>query len=144
MPTEKLSAVTARTNLLTTHLNALADGSYSGLGVELDNNSNGDRFAMADLTVDFVSAPTDRAQIELYCVPSLDGTNYPDVTEPSSAHWVASFTVDNTTAAQRLATARFELPPCKCKFLVRNRSGQAFPATGSIVNVYTFNRTLTG
>lgn len=142
MPTEKFTAVTLRANLLTTQLDALADAAYSALGVELDNNSNLDRFAYADLTVDFVSAPTDRAAIDLYCVPALDGTHYPDVTEPAAYHFAASFMVDNTTAAQRLATARFELPPCKCKFIVRNRSGQAFPASGSIVNVYTFNRQL--
>jgi hypothetical protein len=140
--TELWSAMTQRANLLTTQLNALADATYSAVGAVLDNGANLDRFMIAELTVDFVSAPTDRAAIDLYCIPAPDGTNYADATEPAAYHFCGSFMVDNTTAAQRLVTARFELPPCKVKFVIHNRSGQAFPASGSIVNGYTFNRTI--
>ncbi len=142
MATEKWSTLTSRANLLTTQLNALADAAYSAVGAELDNGTNLDRFMVAELTADFVSATDDRAAIDLYMIPAVDGTNYADATEPSAYHFVGSFMVDNTTAAQRLVTAPFQLLPCKVKFLVHNRSGEAFPATGSIVNGYTFNRTI--
>lgn len=143
MPTENWSTLTSRGTLLTTELNSLANGSYSALGATaLDNGTNLDRFAMAELALDTASATTDRAAVDLYAVPAPDGTNYADSTEPSAYHFVASFMVDDTAAAQRLVTARFELPPCKVKFQLRNRSGQAFPASGSTVKVYTFNRTI--
>lgn len=141
MATEKWSALTARATL-TTELDALADGSYSTPGTAIDNGSNLDRFCVAQLTVDFVSAPTDRAAIDIYCIPAPDGTNYADATQPSAYHFVGSFMVDNVTAAQRLVSAPFELPPCKVKFALHNRSGQAFPATGSIFTPFTFNRTI--
>jgi hypothetical protein len=141
MPTEKWSALTARTTL-TTELNALADGSYSTPGTAIDNGTNLDRFGVAELTVDFASAPTDRAAIDIYLIPAPDGTNYADATEPAAYQFVGSFMVDNTTSAQRLVSTRFEVPPCKFKFALHNRSGQAFPASGSVFTPFTFNRTI--
>ncbi|HUR53505.1 MAG TPA: hypothetical protein VMZ71_05220 [Gemmataceae bacterium] len=142
MATEKWSAMTSRANLLTTELNALAENAYSAGGTVLDNGTNLDRFMIAELTVDFVAATDDRAAIDLYMIPAPDGTNYADATEPSAYHFCGSFMVDNTAAAQRLVTAPFQLPPCKVKFVIHNRSGEAFPATGSVMNGYTFNRTI--
>lgn len=142
MPTENWSVMTAHASLLTTQLDALADAGLSVVGTALDNGTNKDRFAVAECLVDFVSAPTDRAAIDLYMSIAPDGTNYADSADPAQYAFVGSFMVDNATAAQRLVTARFEIPPCKVKFQVKNRSGQAFPASGSIVNVYTFNRTI--
>lgn len=145
MPTEKWSGFTQRANLLTTELNALANGSYSAVGTELDNGSNLDRFGVAELIVDFVSAPTDRAAIDLYGVLAPNGTNYADgggATRPSAFLYLGTFQCLATTAAQRLLTARFELQPCKMKLVIHNRSGQDFPATGSIVNAYTANKTV--
>lgn len=142
MATELWSAMTQRASLLTTQLDALGDATFSAVGIVLDNGANLDRFMRAELTVDFVSAPTDRAAIDLYCIPAYNGTNYADVTEPAAYQFCGSFMVDNATAAQRLMTERFELPPCKVKFIIHNRSGQPFPASGSVVNGYTYNRTL--
>ena len=47
MATEKFGAATDRGDLLTTELNALADGGQSVGGTELDNATNKDRWAVA-------------------------------------------------------------------------------------------------
>lgn len=143
MPTEKWGAGTDRGTVLTTQLNALADSGTTAIGSEIDNTANLDRFGQAELLVDFVSAPTAESICDLYCVAAPDGSDYPDVAPPSHSYWVASFQIDDATPAQRILTAIFELPgPWKLKFLLTNRSGQAFPATGSTVRLYTFNRTI--
>lgn len=141
MSVEKWEAASDRGTVLSTQLNALADAAYSALGAELDNTANKDRFAVAELSVDFVSAPTAESVVELYCVIARDGTNYPVVAPPSALYYVGTFQIDDDTAAQLAVTQKFELPgPFKMKFLVRNRTGQPFPATGSTVKVSTYNR----
>jgi hypothetical protein len=144
MATEKWSAATARANQLTTELNALADGSYSAAGTALDNATNRDRFGLAELTATFASAPTADAPLHLYAVVAPDGTNYCDgggSVRPPDAVYLGTFQARAVTTAQRMVTRRFELPPTLMKFVLYNGCGQAFPATGSVVNLYTFNKT---
>lgn len=145
MATEKLSAYTDRGDLLTTQLNSLASGSHSGVGTALDNGTNLDRFASAVLNVTFGSAPTDKSTCSLFMVPAVDGSNYADggsSVRPSSRYYVGSFELRNVTTAQKVTIPRFELMPCAVKFVLLNSSGQAFPASGSTVEVHTFNRTV--
>jgi hypothetical protein len=134
----------AAATVLSTELNALANGSYTAQGTLLDNTTIVDRLARAELLVTFGSSPTAGAICDLYMVVSLDGTNYPDGSAtkiPPGATKVGSFQVNATTDAQRIHTAPFQLGgPYKHKFLLRNRSGQAFPASGSTVTVTSHNR----
>lgn len=146
MATEKWSAGTARSGAaLTTELNALADAAYSGVGPELDNATNLDVWCIGVLSVDFVAASDLNAPISLYAVVAVDGTNYEDgsasIRYPQDS-FVGIFQVYNTTAAQLLVTKPFMLRPFKTKFAVYNQSGEAFPATGSTMTPYTFNRTI--
>lgn len=146
MATELWSAGTLRTGAaLTTELNALADSGYSAVGPLLDNSVNLDRFCIAVCAVDFVSAPTLNSVISLFAVVAVDGTNYEDggasLRYPDDSY-CGVFQNFNTMAAQLFVTKPFELRPFKTKFALLNQSGQAFPATGSTVNFYTFNRTI--
>lgn len=145
MATEKYAAFTDRGTLLSTEMNAIADGSYSAAGTALDNATNLDLMAVAQLDVDFVLAPNAYGVVELYMLKAIDGTNYEDGSAsiiPSPGALVGLFTVAATTAAQRLMTPPFDLVPCPVKFMIRNSTGQAFPATGTTVKVRTFNRTI--
>ena len=45
-------------NVLSTELNALASGSRTAAGTEVDNATNGDKYGYLELAVDFVSAPS--------------------------------------------------------------------------------------
>src|SRR5689334_23274003 len=71
------------------------------------NQTNLDRFLSFVLSTGFSVAPAAGAEIQLYLVPALDGTNFADVdtTTPflSPSHYVGSFWVDKAqTGAQRL------------------------------------------
>lgn len=143
--TEKVIAGgAAAASVLNDELNSLANGSYSAQGDLLDNTSNADRYARAELSVTFGTAPTAGSICDLYMVVSLDGTNYPDgggSATPSGMVKVGSFQLNAVTTAQRVHTAPFLLGgPYKHKFILRNRSGQAFPASASTVTITSFNR----
>jgi hypothetical protein len=147
MAIEKFTALTDRGTILSSELDALANGNTSGPGTEVDNSVNEDVWAVAELTVDFVTGPTARSVVQLYAVVSRDGTNYEQGGNtaggipPPETSLVAAFTLDDTTAAQRVMSNVFRMRgPFKHKFLLINRSGQAFPASGSIVALSTFNR----
>lgn len=145
LATELWAAAVSRGNLLTTQLNALANGSSSAVGTELDNSVNLDVYGIAVLSVTFGSSPTLNAVCSLYAVCAVDGTNYEDGSASlryAQDAFVGVFQVYNNTSAQILVTKPFLLRPFKTKFAVGNASGQAFPATGTTVGIWTFNRTL--
>lgn len=144
MATEKWTAVTAHTNALTTELNALATGSYSAVGAAIDNSSNLDRYAIGELTATWATNPTADGPLHLYAVIAPDGTNYSDgggAVRPGDAVYLGTFQARAITTAQRMVTRRFELPPTKFKPVLYNGSGFALPASGSVLNLYSFNKT---
>jgi hypothetical protein len=119
---------------MTTELNALASSTGKAISSAIDNTTNGDLFDDLELAVDFVTAPTAGTVIELYLLPSIDGTVYPDGSTsilPQSSLFVGGFAVRNTTAAQVMTLRGIALPPGLFKYLVQNTTNQAFPATGS-------------
>jgi hypothetical protein len=145
--TKLVAGALTASNILTTQLDALANNSGSALGsIVVNNDTNLDMIATAELQVDTVSATTADASVELWMIPALDGTNYSDWTSGASprasgAILCGHFVMDGVTAAQRkvLRGGQFYLPPCDVKFAVINRSGTAFPASGSVVRISTWN-----
>lgn len=146
MATQKFSAMTNRSTVLTTELNSLANNAYSAVGSVLDNGANLDQFAVAQLDVTFGTSPTVDTTVDLFAVPAPDGTNYQDgggSVKPAAAYYCGSFQLRAVTTAQKIATPRFELPPCKVKFVAfNNNTGQAFAASGNTVTLFTFNLTV--
>lgn len=142
MATEKWTAMTAANDVVPTQADGLADGSSADPGTEIDNATNKNRFAIAEFVGTFGSAPDAFASIDLYAAPAPDGTNYGNgnsTLAPSPTMYIGSFVVQANTNPQRLVTQRMEIPPCKFKLVVKNRSGASLPATVTI-NLYTFNR----
>lgn len=144
MPNQILwdASLVSRSTVLTTELNSLANASRTNVGSEINNGSNLDRYGWLELSVDFVSAPSAGGHCLLYMIPAYDATNYADGSSslaPGANLLTAIIPVAATTAAQRVVSTRFELPPCKIKFILENQSGQAFPASGSTVTLYTAN-----
>lgn len=146
MPTEKYTTGTSRT-ALTTELNSLGSGSQSNAGNSIDNVTNLDRYGVGELSVTFGSSPTADGTIDLYAVTAPDGTNFGNGTSSlpvSQMTYVGSFLVQATTNPQLVHTAPFEMPgPFLTKFIAKNNTSQSFPASGSTVKVYTFNRQTT-
>jgi hypothetical protein len=149
MSTEKWLAATI-TSLATTELNSLANGS-SALGVEYDNATNLYLFGLFELTVTFGTSPTAGKTVDLYVIPTTDGTNYSTTVTGASGYgqstsYVGSFPLQAVTTLQRLnlggigARGTLYLPPVKWKALLINNSGQAFPASGSTLKMVAYQR----
>jgi hypothetical protein len=144
MATEKWAAYTSRGNVLSTELNSLAAASRSAAGTEVDNGTNLDMFGVLELQVTFGTAPVAGGYVEIYMVAAPDGTNYEDgsaTVDPGTHKLIDRIPVRAVTTAQRLTGRMIPLLPEKTKFLLYNGFGQAFPASGSTLTLYTTNRT---
>lgn len=133
MATIELSAYGTIATALSTELNSLASGS-SAITAALDNGTDKSIWDDLELVVTFGTAPALNAPVEVYLVPSVDGTNYGDGSStvlPSPNLLVGTFLVRAVTTAQRVAIRKVELPPGLFKYLVRNQAGQAFAASGN-------------
>ena len=142
MTTLKWSAWTSRSTVLTTGLNALANDGRSAAGTEINNATNLDRWGKLEVAVTFAAAPSAGGYLELYTVTAPDGTNYEDGSDsvdPGAHRLVDRIPVKATTNAQKVTGRVIPLEPAKTKWLLLNKSGQAFPATGSTVTLYTTN-----
>jgi hypothetical protein len=118
---------------LSTELNSLANGARAVSGDVV--NTNQELFAAVELVVTFGTAPAAGTICELYLLPSLDGTNFPDdaVADLQAALWVGNFVLRNATA-QRRGLWPVLLPPGEFRVALINRAGVAFPASGSTVS----------
>ena len=142
MATIKWAAYTDRFTVLTTELNALTNAGRSAAGTEINNATNLDRWGKFELSVTFGTAPTAGGYVEIYAVTAPDGTNYEDgsnAVDPGAHNFVDRIPVRSATTAQRLTGRQFPMPPAKTKFILLNASGQAFPASGSTLKLYTTN-----
>lgn len=145
MATIKWAGYTDRSTVLTTELNALANAGRSAAGTEVDNGANLDMYGVLELSVTFGTAPSAGGYVEIYMVTAPDGTNYEDgsnTVDPGTHKLVDRIPVRAVTTAQRLSGRLIPLLPEKTKFLLYNGSGQAFPASGSTLTLYTTNRTV--
>ena len=145
MATEKWAAYTSRGNVLSTELNSLDGAGRSAAGTEVDNGANLDMYGVLELQVTFGTAPSAGGYVEIYMVTAPDGTNYEDgsnTVDPGTHKLIDRIPVRAVTTAQRLSGRMFPLLPEKTKFLLYNGSGQAFPASGSTLALYTTNRTV--
>lgn len=128
-------------NLLTTELNALANGTLCAIGPEI-NNSSGHQ--MGQITVTLASAAfVAPSFINIYLVPSSDtnGGAYPVFTSAAAAglsnYLVASVAINGSTAAQKEMFAYVPIPLGKFKALaLTGGSTPTLGATGNTVDLY--------
>jgi hypothetical protein len=122
--------------VLSTELNSLAANTNSAMGTEVANQTNLDMTGQIEVTVTFAVAPAAGGSIHLYMLTAADGTNYEDV---GLARIVTIVPVASTISPQRLRSPVFLLEPAKTKFILGNATSQAFPASGSMVKLFTQN-----
>lgn len=137
----------AITTLLSTELNALANNA-GALGVEYDNATNDYIYGLFELAATFGSNPTAGNTVDLYIIPAPDGTNYDDATAGASGAapatcYAGGFPLRAVTSAQKVPlglglAGGIPLPPCKFKIFLLNKSGVAFPASGSTVKMTAY------
>lgn len=129
--------------MLSTELNALANAA-AALGVEYDNATGLYTHALFQLEVTFAVAPTANSTVDLYIIPASDGTNYTDYTAGAAGKapytgFIGGIPLEAKTTIHRVAIGygrdMIILPPTKFKILAINKSGQAFPASGSTIKM---------
>ena len=120
-------------------LASLADNEYADWSDEIDNSTN--LYMFADIRAVIASAafttPAD-CGIELYLIPTVDGTNYPTWTGNTATDtrhneqfFVGYIPFTGTTAAQAGVFMNVELPNGKYRWAARNRGNVAFAASGN-------------
>jgi len=130
--------------MLSTELNSLANNA-GAIGAEYDNSSNLFDEAYFRLSVTFGSNPTAGSTIDLFLLAALDGTNYTDYTAGASGYapgpaFLGSFVLQAKTTIHRIdlgtgVNGPFRIPPTKIKLFALNKSGVAFPASGSLIQM---------
>lgn len=125
-------------NVMTdTELSALANQAVSAASPAYDNAAVGkfDQYGMLELNVDFVSAPSTGAYVNVYVIMAPDGTNYGTTStvaaDVGQMRFICSIFLPAITAAFRVHSPIFLLPPGLMKFVLENKSGQAFPTSAS-------------
>ncbi len=132
------------TDICTTGLNSLADGSSATLGntTETDNGTDRKTHGVAKLSLASVNL-TAVGWVDLYAVPKLDGTNYPEMTAstnvPPAHYWVGSISTVVKNGTQVQYSTPFPLPPEDFKLVCRNKTGVTWASSGNVLSVATFN-----
>lgn len=125
----------------TQQLTSLADNEWTDLSDEIDNSTNKYAFADLDLVLGSAAFTGADAGIEVYIVPTVDGSTYPDWTgnstsdAPEQAHYFVVFLpLKASTAARRVVSSSqsaIELPNGKFKFGVRSRANVSLASSGN-------------
>jgi hypothetical protein len=119
-------------------LASLTDNEYTDLSDEVDNSTN--LYARCDVEIVLASAAFTGADsgVEVFIVPSIDGTNYPTWTgngtsdeQENLAFCVGFIPTTGTTAAQRGVARNIDLPQGKYKWAFRDRGNVTLAASGN-------------
>lgn len=135
------SAVAVAWTAATQKIDSLTDNEWTDLSDEVDNTTNLYAFADLDLVLGSAAFTGSDSGIEVYIVPTVDGTNYPDWSgnstsdAPQQTHYFAAFLpLTAATAARRVVSASqwsIELPQGKFKFGIRSRANVTLAASGN-------------
>ena len=146
MTTLKLSGYLAAAQTVawtgaTQKIDSLTDNEWTDLSDEIDNSSNKYAFADLDLVLGSATFTGSDAGVEVYIVPTVDGTNYPDwsgnaaTDAPEQGHYFAAFLpLKASTSAKRVVSSSQEpvsLPQGKFKFGIRNRGNVTLAGSGN-------------
>lgn len=130
----------AQTALNDTELGALANATWSSLSAEQDPTLSGYMFMDIEVSLASLTPTGADAAIEIYVVPTLDGTNYPNFTESGTAdeqenapYFVGSVPLSLDAEAQRQVLEGVRVPTGPFKIGVRNQSNDALASSGNTV-----------
>lgn len=135
------SAVSVAWTGATQKIDSLTDNEWTDLSDEVDNTTNLYAYADLDLVLGSAAFTGTDSGVEVYIVPTVDGTNYPDWSgnstsdAPQQAHYFVAFLpLTAATAARRVVSssqAAIELPQGKFKFGMRSRANVTLAASGN-------------
>lgn len=132
---------TSLTTILSTDLNALADGTLSAVSSEVDNTTALDMLCWFELvTGTLQDAAVAGQMVDIHQIQSIDGTNYEEAPVTGGANSpppICSFQYKAATTARRHVKGPFQFNPYKMKYYVDNRCGGQFAATGNTLKIST-------
>ena len=118
---------------------ALTDDEWTDLSDEIDNSLQKNLYLDFDMNLGSVAFTGADAAIEIYVVPSVDGTNYPEWAgtgtgdeQEHNQYFATSITVHPDTAAFHGIARKIEIPPGIYKIGVRNRANVTLNATNTL------------
>lgn len=125
--------------LMSADLNALADAGVVTGTVIIDNTTNRYFYSVFELYLPAIDlSAEDNPAVELYLLPSYDGTNYADI---STQYLVAVMGVAETNAAHRAVSPHVMLDPIKYTPYIVNSTGQALAGTSNTLKIKTYTST---
>ena len=109
---------------------ALADGSISAAGVEVDNATDLETVGYIEVLGTWTVAPNAVApRLDIYLTVAADGTNHssPPITGGTDQDHMRAISIParSVTSEQRLFSAPFSVPPGKLRHYVDNQTGQS-------------------
>ena len=146
MTTLKLSGYLAAAQTVawtgaTQKIDSLTDNEWTDLSDEIDNSTTKYPYADLELVLGSAAFTGSDAGMEVYIVPTIDGTNYPDwsgnatTDAPEQAHYFAVWLpLKASTAARRVASSSDDgipLPQGKFKFGIRSRANVTLASSGN-------------
>ena len=129
--------------LMGADLNSLADNAVNVGAVLPDNTSNRFFYAEFELVLASVDlSAQNNPALELYLVPSYDGTNYADTgtdasttVYPPAQYLVAILGVAESSAAHRAVAKHILIDPSKYTPVVINKTGAALASSGNTLKM---------
>ena len=138
------SAASVAWTAATQKIDSLTDNEWTDLSDEVDNTTNLYAYADLDLVLGSAAFTGTDSGVEVYIVPTVDGTNYPDWSgnstsdAPQQTHYFVAFLpLTASTAARRVVSssqAAIELPQGKFKFGIRSRANVTLAASGNTLS----------
>lgn len=128
----------------TQKIDSLTDNEWTDLSDEIDNSTNLYFGCILELVLGSAAFTGSDSGVEVYIVPTIDGTNYPDWTGNSTSdapeqagYFVAFLPIKASTSAKRVVSdpeGPIELPQGKFKFGLRNRGNVALASSGNTLS----------
>ena len=139
--TSRYAAHDTESNVFTTELNSLADGSAVITSTALSNDAaTTERELFAKFRLSIAAQGTARssgAYVALYLIPESGGTfAYGSASlQPASQHWVGNFSYDAATTARVDVILDVRLPNSDYHVYLENNTGQALAASGNVLAI---------
>ena len=133
------TALGTQVSVLTTQLDALANGGFTALSSVVSNDApTTERMKLGMIEVFINTQGSNRsvgAYVGIYFVPTADGTNYGRTTGNAITNYmVAELAIDDTALASGYLIAyNIPLPPTDFKIAAGNFTGQALAGSGNTV-----------
>lgn len=136
----------ANTVMATTALNSLPASTYSGVLTEFNNSSGTYQYGDLELLLGAdLTALTGVPRVDVFLIPCLDGTNYPNPPSGTGAvpgnYFVGSIFGVSAATFRRGMLMGIVLPPCRFKLDIYHalHGSTAFNSSGNVLTLYTYN-----